>query len=505
MPLPRVSLTDSALSAIDCDVLILGVTPGESGPTVADPSIDSAEAEFVGQAIEALSMKAKADEIKQLPAPTHWVAKSVVLVGVDSTEPSAAEVRYAAGAGVRAAGRKARIGVSLPGLSPLHSQAAIEGALLGGYRFDGHKSQKDDDVAWESLVVRGALGKEELKRATVTAEAVWWVRDRVNTPPNELYPETLAALATDRAKSLPVEVDVWDEKRLAKEGFGGILGVGGGSVRPPRLVALRYRPKSAVGHIALVGKGITFDSGGLSIKPAQSMVGMKYDMTGAATVAGVIFAAAELGAPVSITAWLCLAENMPSGSALRPNDVIRIRGGKTVEVLNTDAEGRLVLADGLQVASEENPDLIVDVATLTGAARVALGERYAAMMGDQAATSMVQGAADNAGELVWPLPLAKELRAGLNTDVADIANVATGSTLGGTIVAGLFLKEFVGQKTVDGKEVSIPWVHLDIAGPASNSSSPYGHTPKGPTGALVRTLIELVVDTAGDSLPLSRQ
>jgi len=305
------------------------------------------------------------------------------------------------------------------------------------------------------------------------------------------------------AKNLPIEVEVFDEKALAKGGFGGLLSVGGGSSRPPRLIALRYAPKKPTAHVALVGKGITFDSGGLSIKPAASMVGMKYDMTGAATVAGAIIAAAKIGSPVQITAWMCLAENMPSGTALRPNDVIRIHGGKSVEVLNTDAEGRLVLADGLQAASAEHPDLIVDVATLTGAARVALGERYAGLMGDESARELVESSASNQGELVWPMPLPEELRSGLNSDVADIANVATGSPSGGMLVAGLFLNEFVGTKK-DSDEL-IPWAHLDIAGPASNSSGAYGHTPKGPTGALVRTLIELLVDVAPEGLPLGEQ
>lgn len=505
MTLPTVELSSHPLAEFDTDVVVIGVSPGDEGLEIADPSLTAEDRESLLSAARALGMKATADETRQIPAPSGWKAETVVLVGIASNIPDAAAVRYAAGAGVRAAGSKAAIGVSLPGEGPLQTQAAVEGALLGGYRFHGAKAKKDDAVDLARVVVRGALDDDDLKRSLSTAKSVYWVRDRVNTPPNELYPAHFADLVSTACAELPIEVEVWDEERLAQDGFGGILGVGGGSQRPPRLVALRYRPEGATAHVALVGKGITFDSGGLSLKPAASMVGMKYDMTGSATVAGAIMAAAELGAPVSITAWMCLAENMPSGTALRPNDVITIRGGKTVEVLNTDAEGRLVLADGLQAASEENPDLIVDVATLTGAARVALGERYAGLMGHEGARELIQEAAVNQGELVWPMPLPEELRKGLESDVADIANVATGSTLGGMLVAGLFLREFVGEREVDGVSTRIPWAHLDIAGPASNSSGPYGHTPKGPTGAVVRTLIELVLDGAEKGLPVPSQ
>lgn len=505
MTLPTVELSSHPLAEFDTDVVVIGVSPGDEGLEIADPSLTAEDRESLLSAARALGMKATADETRQIPAPSGWKAETVVLVGIARNIPDAAAVRYAAGAGVRAAGSKAAIGVSLPGEGPLQTQAAVEGALLGGYRFHGAKAKKDDAVDLARVVVRGALDDDDLKRSLSTAKSVYWVRDRVNTPPNELYPAHFADLVSTACAELPIEVEVWDEERLAQDGFGGILGVGGGSQRPPRLVALRYRPEGATAHVALVGKGITFDSGGLSLKPAASMVGMKYDMTGSATVAGAIMAAAELGAPVSITAWMCLAENMPSGTALRPNDVITIRGGKTVEVLNTDAEGRLVLADGLQAASEENPDLIVDVATLTGAARVALGERYAGLMGHEGARELIQEAALNQGELVWPMPLPEELRKGLESDVADIANVATGSTLGGMLVAGLFLREFVGEREVDGVSTRIPWAHLDIAGPASNSSGPYGHTPKGPTGAVVRTLIELVLDSAEKGLPVPGQ
>jgi leucyl aminopeptidase len=284
---------------------------------------------------------------------------------------------------------------------------------------------------------------------------------------------------------------VLDETELAAGGFGGILGVGRGSVRPPRLVVLRYSPAGAAKHLALVGKGITFDSGGLSLKPATGMVGMKYDMTGAVTALSVIVAAAKLGLPVRLTAWLCLAENMPSGSSMRPNDVLRIRGGTTVEVLNTDAEGRLVLADGLVAASEEEPDAIIDIATLTGAARVAMGERYVPVMGDDDLVKRIIAAGAGVGEVFWHMPMPPELRSSLDSDVADLTNAKMGSTSGGMLLAAHFLKTFVGSAGEGDEKRPIPWAHLDIAGVANNPGSPHGGIGKGPTGTTVRTLLRV--------------
>jgi leucyl aminopeptidase len=251
-----------------------------------------------------------------------------------------------------------------------------------------------------------------------------------------------------------------------------------------------YAPSTARKHVALVGKGITFDSGGLSLKPPASMIGMKYDMTGAATVLAVVIAAAELQLNVRLTAWLCLAENMPSGSALRPGDVITVKGGKTVEVLNTDAEGRLVLADGLVAASEE-PDAIIDVATLTGAALIALGHRYVGTMGDDALVAQVVSAATRVGETLWPMPIPAEVRRLLASDIADIANIKPGNTAAGMLIAAAFLRDFVGSAGEGDEKHVIPWAHLDIAGPANNGGSGWGFTGKGSTGVAVRALLEL--------------
>jgi leucyl aminopeptidase len=333
-----------------------------------------------------------------------------------------------------------------------------------------------------------------LARANATTTAIQTVRDLVNMPPSELYPETLAAAAVELAGGLPVEVEILDEPALLAGGFGGILGVGQGSSRGPRLAVVRYSPAGAEKHLALVGKGITFDSGGLSLKPPASMVGMKYDMTGAATVLAATLAAARLGLPVRITAWLCIAENLPSGTAARPNDVLRIRGGKTVEVLNTDAEGRLVLADGIVAASEEHPDAIVDVATLTGAARVSMGERFVPVMGDDALVARTIAAGVSVGEPIWHMPMPPELRSVLDSDIADIANAKPGNPTGGMLVAAHFLAYFVGTSGEGEDAAPIPWAHLDIAGAANNGGAPHGEIGKGPTGVTVRTLIALAED-----------
>jgi leucyl aminopeptidase len=291
-----------------------------------------------------------------------------------------------------------------------------------------------------------------LERIELIVAGVAATQDLVNAPANDIYPQSLAAAMQKAARGTGATVEIWDEKRLATDGFGGILGVGKGSSRPPRLVRIEYKPKNAKAHLAFVGKGITFDSGGLSIKPAASMVGMKYDMTGAATVGQAALVIARLGLPVRVTAWLCIAENLVSGTSTRPSDVLKIRNGKTVEVINTDAEGRLVLAYGLSIASEGKPDLIVDVATLTGAASIALGNRYTGLMGHGIGVPTLQAAASAAGELVWHMPLPADLRVSLKSEIADIANAKFGAN-GGMLLGGIFLQEFVGKKAKGDEQI----------------------------------------------------
>ncbi|MGH3281391.1 MAG: leucyl aminopeptidase, partial [Trebonia sp.] len=318
-------------------------------------------------------------------------------------------------------------------------------------------------------------------------------RDLVNTAPLDLPPAALAAEAQRVAAGAGIAVEVLDEVALKNGGYGGLTGVGQGSSRPPRLVRLSYTHPEATRTVAFVGKGITFDSGGLSLKPPKSMETMKCDMSGAAAVLAATAAAAELALPVNITGYLCAAENMPGGAAQRPSDVITIYGGTTVEVLNTDAEGRLVLADGITRSAEDEPALIVDVATLTGAATVALGGRTAGVMGSSGEVAAeVAAVMREAGEPAWAMPFPEELRKGLDSTVADLANVS-GDREGGMLVAGLFLKEFVPEGTA--------WAHLDIAGPAFNEKAPFGYTPKGGTGAAVRALIAIAAEAAAGRLP----
>jgi leucyl aminopeptidase len=327
----------------------------------------------------------------------------------------------------------------------------------------------------------------------VIAKAVNLVRDLVNTSPLDLPPAELAAEAERVATAVGVSVEILDETALAAGGYGGLVGVGQGSTRPPRLVRLAYTHPDATKTVAMVGKGITFDSGGLSLKPPKSMETMKCDMSGAAAVLAATAAVAELGLAVNVVTYLTIAENMPGGAAQRPSDVITMYGGKTVEVLNTDAEGRLVLADGLARCAEDDPDVVVDVATLTGAATVALGGRTAGVMGSSdAVAAEVAAIMREAGEPAWAMPFPEELRKGLDSMVADLANVSSDRG-GGMMVGGLFLREFVPEGAA--------WAHLDIAGPAFNEKAPFGYTPKGGTGAAVRALIAIAAETAAGRLP----
>lgn len=380
-----------------------------------------------------------------------------------------------AAAAVRGASDKAVL--VLNAKDAAEAKAFAEGAVLG--QKTPTRFKKDAAVNLEVVIVCKETADVELE--VKLANTIVAVRELINLPANELWPDKLAQEAKALAKGLPIDVEIWDEKKLEKERCGGILGVGKGSVRPPRLVKLTYRGGGK--HFAFVGKGITFDTGGLSLKPAESMVGMKYDMAGAASVLGAVVGAAQLGIKADITGFMCLAENMPSGEATRPGDVLTLRNGKTVEVLNTDAEGRLVLGDGLSLAAELAPDHIIDIATLTGAATIALGHRYAGLMGSGAAIELAQKAAAQTGELLWHMPLPSELRELLNSELADMTNVKIGNRAGGMLIGGMFLSEFVP------KEAS--WAHLDIASSGNNDFAPYSVYPSGATGVMIRTMIEM--------------
>jgi leucyl aminopeptidase len=502
------SLSDKDVSALKVDAVVVGVARGDDGPLLVDgPALPKGLRSSLSGSLASLGVSGKADEVVKVPAGGDLKAGVVVLTGLGSAVSGrkagypAETLRRAAGAATRALPGTASVALALPTADAAAVAAVAEGALLGAYGFTRHRGHTGTDVKApvQEVTVVTSLARDKAaaagaSRAEQVAAAVHLTRDLVNTAPGDLPPAAFADAVTAAAKGQPVKVTVLDEKALARGGYGGILGVGLGSARPPRLLKLEYSPRGARRHLAYVGKGITFDSGGLSLKPPAGMETMKCDMAGGAAVAAAVLAAARLGLKVRVTGWVPLAENMPSGTAQRPSDVLTTYGGRTVEVLNTDAEGRLVLADAIVAASEEHPDTIVDVATLTGAQMLALGARVAAIMSnDDELRDRVHAAAERSGESMWPMPLPQELRPSMDSTVADIANM--GERMGGMLVAGLFLKEFVGQRA-DGQG-QIPWAHLDIAGPAFNSGAPWGYTPKGGTGHAVRTLLALAEEAAG--------
>ncbi|WP_068254592.1 leucyl aminopeptidase [Janibacter corallicola] len=477
--------------------LVLGVGgTGENPAVLASDDLPRALAKQLDSVVSAVSPSTKVGETAVLAAVPGAKADTLVLVGLGE-EPGTDALRRAAGAGVRAAG-KGPVALALPHGDAAGLTAIAEGALGGDYTFTTHKSAQETDGDRE-ITVFTPLGRKEdpkgaLARAEIVARGVRWARDLVNTAPNLLYPQTFTEQVQQVATASPgkLGVEVLDEEALADGGFGGIVGVGQGSSRPPRIVTLSYTPKSKKAkHVALIGKGITFDSGGVCIKPSASMATMKSDMAGAAAVAATVVAAAELELPVAVTGYLCLAENMPGGNAQRPGDVVTMRNGTTVEIIDTDAEGRMVLADGLSLAAESGPDQMFDVATLTGACVVALGpDVFGVMANDDDVRSAITDAAERADEPSWPLPLPTGLRAQLDSPVADIAH--KGGRMGGALTAGLFLQEFT--KGADGEQ--IPWAHLDIAGPSFNESGAKDHLPKGGTGVAVGTLLEHIATLA---------
>jgi leucyl aminopeptidase len=493
-----IALSSADPTAIAADAIVVGVSADGDAIRLlaAADQVDRSLGGSLATTLKTLGASGKADEVTKVPTSGSAKAAVVVAVGLgkraDEGTPTYREsLRRAAGAATRALRGNRTAAFALPIADAADVAAVAEGVLLGSYAFDQYKTA-DSPPPLEAATIVGAHAKARdvmaaVTRAEVMAEAVNQARTWVNTPPRDMTPEAFADTTRRHAKGLKLKVEVMDEKALAAGGYGGILGVGQGSANPPRLVRITYRPFRAKHHVALVGKGITFDSGGLSLKPPDAMPKMKCDMAGAAAVVAAVVAIAKLGPRVAVTAYAPMAENMPSGSAQRPSDVLTIRGGKTVEVLNTDAEGRLVLADALVRAGEDRPDLVVDIATLTGACVIALGTRVSGIMAnDDRLLHQMHGVSERAGEQMWPLPLPNELREKLDSPVADIANA--GAKWGAALAAGVFLQDFV----ADG----LAWAHLDIAGTAFNSDPAYGYTPKGATGSGVRTLVQIVEDVA---------
>lgn len=478
-------------------VLIVGLVAGSDGAALhgVEGILDAETATTLLTKLRAVGASGKAEQTVRIPAPEGIAVDSVLGVGLGACDKlDADQVRKSAGAAARVL-----VGVETAAttLSMVDLAAAAEGSYLGAYSFTAFKSEKSTPKPDERPLARVVLlvpdvaaAAATLARSTAIAEAVAVAREFVNTPPSHLYPAEFASRAIALAQAAGMTVEELDESALEARGYGGIIGVGKGSARPPRLIRLSYVSAAAnAKKVALVGKGVTFDTGGISIKPAANMDLMTSDMGGAAAVIATAVLAARLGLGVDVTATVPIAENMPSGTAQRPGDVLTQYGGTTVEVLNTDAEGRLILADAIVRACEDEPDYLIDVATLTGAQMVALGTRTPGVMGTDDFRDRVAAISQQVGEHGWSMPLPAELRADLNSKVADIANI-TPHRYGGMLAAALYLREFVAD--------DVEWAHLDVAGPAYNQGSPYGYNGKGGTGVPVRTLITVLESIAAE-------
>ena len=492
-------MVNKKLSAVAADALVLGCAQTDSGPVVISDGVEPVDPTLlatVSSLGKQLGITGAPDDVHKFPGPAGYQAKMLVLTGLGKADPSggfsAEALRRAACAAARACAGTASVAMALPTPDGASLAAVAEGALLGAYAFNKFRDPEQaleppSSISVVSQLQRSTRAQAAFDQAQVIAGCVAAARDLVDTPPNLLYTQTLAEAAVAQAKGFAnLKVTVLDEKQLQAGGYVGLVAVGQGSPRGPRLVKLEYYPPGAVGKVGLVGKGITFDSGGISLKPAAKMGEMTLDMSGAAAVLETVIAAAKLALPVAVLGYMCCAENMPGGNAQRPGDIIKYRNGKTAEVANTDAEGRLVMADGLIDAVAAGVDVVVDIATLTGAQIVALGHRTSAVMGTDSVRTALVAAADASGELFWPMPIPSEMKAELKTPLADMANVSS-DRAGGMLYAAAFLREFVGDT---------PWGHLDIASPAFNGKAAWGYTPQGGTGVGVRTLVQFLQDFA---------
>jgi leucyl aminopeptidase len=506
----KVTVDARAPSAAQVDLLAVPIASDEVRRSRLAPrlaAIDRSLGGAIATAVGSGDFTGKAGQQVLAYPDRRRKAKRVLLWGMgDGKAIDAEALRSAAGTAVtRAAGaRSTRVALVVPplgaGADPASCQALAEGAMLGSYRFDAYREKNGDTSRVSALTLLVARGqnlresREAARRGVIIAESQNAARELSNLPPNVLSPEELAQEARKVAREVGLTVKVFDVPELERRKMGAILAVGGGSARPPRLVALEYAPKGAAKKsppICIVGKGITFDSGGISIKPAQGMDEMKHDMSGAATVVGVLRACALLALPIRVVGVIGAAENLPGGTAYRPGDIITSASGKTIEVLNTDAEGRVVLADALHYAKTEyEPAAIVDLATLTGACVVALGRWATGLFGSHAGLiEAVRAAGEKTGELAWPMPLFDGHKREIKSEVADIKN--TGGRNAGASTAAAFLAAFVGDT---------PWVHLDIAGTAWTTSATCGYQPRGATGVGVRLLLEMLSGWDGSAV-----
>ncbi|MDM4720083.1 leucyl aminopeptidase [Micromonospora sp. WMMA1363] len=519
-PSTTLSLVDTDPAELAVDAIVIGVhsqtgepgaTGGPTGTLLLATGAESIAAAFDGKLTETLALLGATGgpgEVIKLATLGTVTAPVVAVVGLGpeptGAAPAPETLRRAAGAAVRALAGAARVALALPlpddADAPTALRAVAEGALLGGYRFAGYKTRpqpaRREPVAEVLVAVpdaADAVATAEVTRAQAVADAVRRSRDWVNTAPNDLRPPAFAEAVGAAAREAGLTVEVLDEAALREGGYGGIIAVGQGSEAPPRLVRISYTPAGGgTGkRVALVGKGITFDTGGISIKPAQGMWEMKSDMAGAAAVGATMLAVAALKPAVPVTAYLPMAENMPSGTSYRPGDVITMFDGKRVEVLNTDAEGRMVLADAIARACADGCDYLFETSTLTGGQVVALGKRVSGVMGTDELCERVRVAGDAVGEPAWPMPLPEDVRKGMDSDVADISQVNAGMDRAGHMLqGGVFLREFVSG--------DVAWAHIDIAGPSYHSGEPTGYWTKGGTGVPVRTLLHLIDDVASN-------
>lgn len=465
----------------------------------AEPFLSSDAVAEIESGLRALEATGGAEQVHRLVVGSLPVS-SVLTVGLGKSRSDwpADTIRRAAGVAARSLGKTESVITTLSELPGEGiASAAVEGLILGSYRFTEFRSDKtapkDQGLRKITVLATAKDAKNDAAHGAAVATAVATARDFVNTPPSHLFPAEFAKRARALGESVGLEVEVLDDKALRNGGYGGIIGVGQGSSRPPRLVRLTHRgsklakkPKQAK-RVALVGKGVTFDTGGISIKPAAGMHHMTSDMGGAAAVIATVALAAQRKLPIDVIATVPMAENMPSATAQRPGDVLTQYGGITVEVQNTDAEGRLILADAIVRACEDDPDYLIETSTLTGAQTVALGARIPGVMGSDEFRDRVASISQRVGENGWPMPLPDELKEDLKSTVADLSNIS-GQRFAGMLVAGVFLREFV----ADG----VGWAHIDVAGPAYNTGSPWGYSPKGSTGVPTRTMFAVLEDIA---------
>jgi leucyl aminopeptidase len=520
-PITTLSLVDTDPAELAVDAIVIGVhsqsgesdgAGGYASTLLLATGAESIAVAFDGALTKTLALlgaTGAAGEVVKFATLGTITAPVIAAVGLGpepiGAAPGPETLRRAAGAVVRSLAGSATVALTLPlpddEDAPAALRAVAEGALLGGYRFAGYKTRPQPtrrpqvgSIAVHVPDAEDRTAQAEMARAAIVAGAVARSRDWVNTAPNELRPPAFADAVAAAARDAGLTVEVLDEEALAAGGYGGIVAVGQGSEAPPRLVKLTYTPAGDAAdgkRVALVGKGITFDTGGVSIKPAQGMWEMKSDMAGAAAVGAAMLAVAELKPAVPVTAYLPMAENMPSGTAYRPGDVVTMFNGKRVEVLNTDAEGRMILGDAMARACADGCDYLLETSTLTGGQVIALGKRIAGVMGTSELCARVQTAGDAVGEPAWPMPLPDDVRKGMESDVADISQVNAGMDRAGHMLqGGVFLREFVTDE--------VSWAHIDIAGPGYHSGEPTGYWTKGGTGVPVRTLLQLIDDIAAN-------